>query len=318
MRLLLPLLASGAALSAQAGPATATEEPVIRSVTLRPGTPVVGPAGSLRLVIDVVARGAAGPGAVTVRVEPGTPPAGGTVLRPEPLPPTVQQWGTPIPAHAVFSRPAVPRALAVRRTGGGRRTQAARVAAVPPAPVVPGASAGSGVLTALAVPGAPGALAEPAAEAGGGWETWRFLPDKQLNRWYPAGPWMVIATARGADGASATGYARFELKRATRFSSIEAVREGRDVKVTGVLNRVDPQGYLDYAPFPGQPVEILHREEGQTSWTTAASATTDRQGRFTRRMPGAARGGGGDWRIRYAGTSGHAPRLSVIHPTGGR
>ncbi|MET9070293.1 hypothetical protein [Streptosporangium sandarakinum] len=300
MRLLLPLLASGAALSAQAGPATAAEEPVIRSVTLRPGTPVVGPAGSLRLVIDVVARGAAGPDAVAVRVEPGTPPAGGTVLRPEPLPPTVQQWGTPIPAHAVFSRPVVPRTLAVRRTGGGRRTQAARVAAVPAAPAVP------------AVP------AEPATEAGGGWETWRFLPDKQLNRWYPAGPWMVIATVRGAGGASATGYARFELKRATRFSSIEAVREGRDVKVTGVLNRVDPQGYLDYAPFPGQPVEILHREEGRESWTTAASATTDRQGRFTRRMPGAARGGGGDWRIRYAGTSGHAPRLSVIHPTGGR
>ncbi|MGV9600481.1 hypothetical protein ACWDR1_27855 [Streptosporangium sandarakinum] len=300
MRLLLPLLASGAALSAQAGPATAAEEPVIRSVTLRPGTPVVGPAGSLRLVIDVVARGAAGPDAVAVRVEPGTPPAGGTVLRPEPLPPTVQQWGTPIPAHAVFSRPVVPRTLAVRRTGGGRRTQAARVAAVPAAPAAP------------AVPAAP------ATEAGGGWETWRFLPDKQLNRWYPAGPWMVIATVRGAGGASATGYARFELKRATRFSSIEAVREGRDVKVTGVLNRVDPQGYLDYAPFPGQPVEILHREEGRESWTTAASATTDRQGRFTRRMPGAARGGGGDWRIRYAGTSGHAPRLSVIHPTGGR
>ncbi|MGV9326129.1 hypothetical protein [Streptosporangium sandarakinum] len=303
MRLLLPLLASGAALSAQAGPATAAEEPVIRSVTLRPGTPVVGPAGSLRLVIDVVARGAAGPDAVAVRVEPGTPPAGGTVLRPEPLPPTVQQWGTPIPAHAVFSRPAVPRTLAVRRTGGGRRTQAARVAAVPAAPAVP------------AVPAVPAA---PATEAGGGWETWRFLPDKQLNRWYPAGPWMVIATVRGAGGASATGYARFELKRATRFSSIEAVREGRDVKVTGVLNRVDPQGYLDYAPFPGQPVEILHREEGRESWTTAASATTDRQGRFTRRMPGAARGGGGDWRIRYTGTSGHAPRLSVIHPTGGR
>ncbi|MEU6741781.1 hypothetical protein [Streptosporangium sandarakinum] len=315
MRLLLPLLASGAALSAQAGPATAAEEPVIRSVTLRPGTLVVGPAGSLRLVIDVVARGTAGPDAVAVRVEPGTPPAGGTVLRPEPLPPTVQQWGTPIPAHAVFSRPAVPRALAVRRTGGGRRSQAARVAAVP---AVPAAPAGFGALTALAVPGVPGAPAGPATEAGGGWETWRFLPDKQLNRWYPVGPWMVIATARGADGASATGYARFELKRATRFSSIEAVREGRDVKVTGVLNRVDPQGYLDYAPFPGQPVEILHREEGREGWTTAASATTDRQGRFTRRMPGAARGGGGDWRIRYAGTPGHAPRLSVIHPTGGR
>ncbi|MEU9836095.1 hypothetical protein AB0D67_31555 [Streptosporangium sp. NPDC048047] len=269
MRLLLPLLASGAALSAQAGPATAAEEPVIRSVTLRPGTPVVGPTGSLRLVIDVVARGAAGPDAVAVRVEPGTPPAGGPVLRPEPLPPTLQQWGTPIPAHAVFSRPAASRAPAVRRTGGG-------------------------------------------------WETWRFLPDKQLNRWYPTGPWMVIATARGAGGASATGYARFEVKRATRFSSIEAAREGRDVRVTGVLNRVDPQGYLDYAPFPGQPVEILHREDGREGWATAATAVTDRQGRFTRRVPGAARGGGGDWRIRYAGTSGHASRLSVIHPTGGR
>ena len=37
-------------------PAAAVEDLTIRSVTLRPATPVVGPADSVRMVIEVVAR----------------------------------------------------------------------------------------------------------------------------------------------------------------------------------------------------------------------------------------------------------------------
>ena len=122
----------------------------------------------------------------------------------------------------------------------------------------------------LITPGRGGVAIETAkipSRAGQDWETWRFAPDKSLSRWYPAGRWTVTATAKGAGGTTVTGYAPFWLKRETRFGAVQAVRKGTEVQVDGVLKRVDPRGVVDYAPFAGQPVEILHRETAQAAWT---------------------------------------------------
>ncbi|MGV9307326.1 hypothetical protein ACWDLG_28465 [Nonomuraea sp. NPDC003727] len=54
----------------------------IKEITIRPGDPVVGPHGSVKLVIDVVASGAEENG-VTIKVEPGAPP--GPVLGRKPV-----------------------------------------------------------------------------------------------------------------------------------------------------------------------------------------------------------------------------------------
>ncbi|MEU7454550.1 hypothetical protein [Streptosporangium roseum] len=150
----------------------------------------------------------------------------------------------------------------------------------------------------------------PAARAAGEWETWRFQPEKRLSRWYPAGRWTVAVTARGADGGTVTEYAGFWLKREAKFSAVQAARKAAGVEVRGVLNRVDPQGYLDYAPFPGQTVEILHRATGQEEWTETAEATTDLQGHFLQTVTGRQ---GGEWRARFAGTGHYALRHSRVH-----
>jgi hypothetical protein len=47
------------------------DRPVIRSVRVRPRTPVAGPKGTVRLVVEVVARGVTDRKGVTLRVEPG-------------------------------------------------------------------------------------------------------------------------------------------------------------------------------------------------------------------------------------------------------
>ncbi|GIH77013.1 hypothetical protein Plo01_34420 [Planobispora longispora] len=147
-------------------------------------------------------------------------------------------------------------------------------------------------------------------DAGEGWETWRFLPETRLNRWYPAGLWTIVATARGTEGTTVTRHAEFWLKRETVFSAVEAERKGRAVRVSGVLNRVDPQGYLDYAPFADRPVEILHRAGAREDWTTVATTTTDRQGIFAEKVRGHRRG---QWRARFSGTDHYAPALSAVH-----
>ncbi|GAA3414505.1 hypothetical protein GCM10018952_35340 [Streptosporangium vulgare] len=166
-------------------------------------------------------------------------------------------------------------------------------------------------MAARLIPGAAGAAAgRILSRPGEGWVTWRFAPERSLSRWYPAGPWTVSVTARGADGAEVTGHTGFLLKRLTRFGGVEAVRENSGVRVTGVLNRVDPQGDLDYAPFPGQPVEILHRPGKKAAWTRVAGATTDSHGRFTRTVGDRT---GGEWRIRFQGTNHYAPRLGIVH-----
>ncbi|MEU4534802.1 hypothetical protein AB0G15_08035 [Streptosporangium sp. NPDC023825] len=280
MRVLLASLAAGAVtLPAPAGApaAAAVEDLTIRSVTLRPATPVVGPADSVRMVIEVVARGVTGPEGVRIKVEPGAPPASA---------------GTSFPVTA-------PRRGAPARPGPGRGPALA-----------PGPAPGPIVAARLA-PGAAGTVAgKIVSRPGEGWVTWRFAPEKSLSRWYPAGPWTVSVTARGTDGAEVTGHTGFLLKRLTRFGGVEAVRGNSGVRVTGVLNRVDPQGDLDYAPFPGQPVEILHRPGEKAGWSRVAGATTDSRGRFARTVGDRT---GGEWRIRFQGTNHYAPRLGIVH-----
>ncbi|GAA5067405.1 hypothetical protein GCM10023259_061820 [Thermocatellispora tengchongensis] len=155
------------------------------------------------------------------------------------------------------------------------------------------------------------------SELGEEWQTWRFLPTRGLDRWYPAGRWTVTAVARNADGQTVTSVMVFWLKRETMFSGlkVERVRDGDrvTVRVSGLLNRVDPKGYIDYAPFPGQPVEILHRHPDGVQWTRLASATTDRYGRFERRFTGSSQG---EWRVQYRGSEAYAPEVSAPRQAG--
>ncbi|MFD0888222.1 hypothetical protein ACFQ08_27095 [Streptosporangium algeriense] len=253
MRLLFALLTAAAAVPPVPAGAAAGEEPVIRSVTLTPSSPVVGPSGSVRVVIEVVAGGVAEPDGVTIEVEPGAPDATG-----EPVPPLVQ--GAPEPAE----NPGEP----------------ARSQGTPP--------------------------------SGWRWETWRFTPDKGLTRWYPAGRWTVTVTARGTGDTVVTGHTVFRLRRKTRFGAVRAIAGEAGVRVRGVLNRVDPQGYLDYAPFPRQPVDILYRSEPGEAWRSVASAVTDDRGRFAGDVPGVE---DGQWRLLFAGTGHYAGRRSIVYPT---
>ncbi|WP_371778950.1 hypothetical protein [Streptosporangium subroseum] len=409
MKVLLASLAAGAVAlpSPVEAPAAATAPDLtIRSVTLNPVSPVVGPVGTVRLVVEVVARGVAGPEGVTIQVEPGVPPESSRV-------------GTfPVSASGSVSA-SVPGAVPAPRptrvpsqVSGTRKGTVARLAGGPGAflpgsgytgfpgvdggPIMSGhgsdgadlvtsahgsdgadlvtsahgsdgadlvtsahgsdgadlvtsahgsdgadlvtsahASDGAGLVTSgqgsdgaglimsghgsgdarLITSGQGGIALETAkvsSRAGQDWETWRFAPDKSLSRWYPAGRWTVTATAKGAGGTTVTGYAPFWLKRETRFGAVQAVRKGTEVQVDGVLKRVDPRGVVDYAPFAGQPVEILHRETAQAAWTPVATATSDAQGKFSRIVPDRQ---GGEWRIRFAGTGHYAARLGKIHPT---
>jgi hypothetical protein len=325
MKVLLASLAAGAVAlpSPVEAPAAATAPDLtIRSVTLNPASPVVGPVGAVRLVVEVVARGVAGPEGVTIQVEPGVPPGSSRV------------GAFPVSASGAVSASVpgpVPGPKPTRVPGqpsGTRKGTVARLAGGPGAflpgsgdtgfpgvdggPITPGhGSDGAGLVTS----GQGGIAIETAkvpSRAGQDWETWRFAPDKSLSRWYPAGRWTVTATAKGAGGTTVTGYAPFWLKRETRFGAVQAVRKGTEVQIDGVLKRVDPRGVVDYAPFAGQPVEILHRETAQAAWTPAATATSDAQGKFSRSVPDRQ---GGEWRIRFAGTGHYAARLGKIHPT---
>ncbi|MGC5012136.1 hypothetical protein ACLQ2R_15340 [Streptosporangium sp. DT93] len=309
IRVLLAFLAAGAA-TLPAGavprpvapsrpvtvpPATAVEDLTIRSVTLRPPAPVVGPADSVRMVVEVVARGVTGPEGVTLKVEPGAPPGSLDTFFPLTAPRRQAR-----PGRTPASRPGggpggEPRPAP--RPGHGHDREHGPALAPGPAPV-PSASARLGARTRTAPP------------PGDGWETWRFAPQKSLSRWYPAGPWTVTVTAKAADGTGITGYRGFLLKRLTRFGGVEVAGRGPAVRVTGVLNRVDPQGHLDYAPFPAQPVEILHRPGREHAWRTVAEVMTDSHGRLTRTVRGRT---GGEWRLRFEGTSRYAPRTGVVH-----
>lgn len=249
-----PPPAAKAPASAVRAPAPARERPAIRSVRVRPRTPVAGPKGAVRLVVEVVARGVSGPDGVALRVEPG--------------------------GRRARSRPAAP-----SRLGGG----------------TPWA------------PGGPSPLAPRAAEGpvpvqgktGQRWEMWRFNPPVGLTRWYPSGRWRAIATARNARGARVTASSSFLFKKATVLSGIQvgrARKRHRAVRLSGTLMRVDPTGRFDYWSFPRQRVTLQFRKHGGKTWKTVAKASTNRDGRFVRRVKRAH----GTWRVFYPGTHHYA------------
>ncbi|MBB5783853.1 hypothetical protein [Nonomuraea jabiensis] len=149
----------------------------------------------------------------------------------------------------------------------------------------------------------------PPARMANGWETWRFLPDKQLNRYYPTGTWTIAATARGAGGTTVTEYASFQFRRDTKLSSVRADKlEGSDlVRLRGSLRRVDPRGYTDYGPFARQRLEILWRGDESATWERIGQTMTDASGTFEATVTGRS---GGLWRVRYPGTGHYAPDAS--------
>ncbi|MDF5753760.1 hypothetical protein [Spongiactinospora sp. TRM90649] len=466
-RLLLTSLAAGALalpLLVQATPAAA-EELEIGSITVRPANPVVGATGSVRMVIDVVARGATGRDGVTITVEPGRRAAADPAPRPDPrpLPPDQQtppQPGPPAvpappgqdgstesapqvdpsrpdrpvmpgrpgppprpagpwaPGQAAASapmagqpgNPAVPappgteagsdrdnptgkagRPGKPRKPGKTRRQPRGDRAMAPPAeqgtpvrpavppadqalpvrpavppadqahpvhpavppadwsipvrppvdraapvrpavPPEPGTPAEQGVTVRPALPPAQGGTLAPvapgrehgrathtaAARLDSDWQTWRFLPSKDLDRRYPAGYWTVTATAHGAGGETVSERASFVLRRETRLTSAEVILAGgrrtEGVRVRGVLTRVDPKGMVDYAPFPGQEVLIERRRPDGVQWTRLATATTDRRGRFARMVTASP---SGQWRIRFDGTTRYAAKTSAAMEVSG-
>ncbi|MEV0595190.1 hypothetical protein [Nonomuraea cavernae] len=280
-RFLLVSLAAGA-LMAPAPAYSAANELTIREINVRPADPVVGLGDSVRLLVDVIVKGARGKDGVTIKVEPGPPP------KPAPTtPPGAGTAGTP-GQQAGWDRTRPEGRPAIVTPQSERRPEPRPIHVNP-------------------------AAARLAAPDGGteAWETWRFLPDKGLNRFYPAGTWTVTATARGADGATVTDYASFQLRRDTRLTGVQVgrARGSESVRVNGSLTRVGPKGLADYAPFAGQEVEILRREGTTGSWERVGTATTGERGDFTRTVQGHS---GGYWQVRYPGTGHYASALSSV------
>ena len=149
----------------------------------------------------------------------------------------------------------------------------------------------------------------PAADE---WETWRFLPDKALNRFHPAGIWTITATARNAAGATVSRYTTFRLRRETKLTDVRvgAAPGSQAVRLDGVLRRVGPRGYVEYAPFAGQRIEILWRAAAEADWQQVASTATGEDGGFAKIVTGRS---GGQWRVRFPGTGHQAPVLSQVH-----
>ncbi|NUW32162.1 hypothetical protein HTZ77_12065 [Nonomuraea sp. SMC257] len=321
--------------------------PTIREIVVRPASPVVGPGDSVRMVIDVVAKDVKYRNGVTVKVEPGKPPQDATDpstgAAPAPAPaapaprPAVPAPGTPAqmpPAVAADDQgaPVVPVGRAVRPQGRplipARDHQPALAASSRDhSAVVPGAAR-------LAAPQRDHKRRADPRDSGkgrgkrdqsvswqptpswmsfnGDWQTWRFLPDKGLTRNYPAGTWTVTATATGADGATTTKYSTFQLRRETKLDGVRVTptTDGSAVRFAGSLNRLGPKGVADYAPFAEQPVDILWRPDGGSTWEEVAEVTTGEGGAFATDVAGRT---GGSWRVRYEGTPRYAPILSKIH-----
>ncbi|GII87511.1 hypothetical protein Ssi03_55010 [Sphaerisporangium siamense] len=223
------------------------------------------PRGVVRLVVEVVARGASGRNGVTLRVEPARRRA---VKRPR--------------AHVKRSPAQVKRSPRKRPPARGRPATRPAVAARPSLAARSGAAV--------------------AGLAGPGWELWRFDPPVGLTRWYPAGRWRVVATARNAGGARSTASSTFLFRKATMFSGVRVTPvRGRAwrVRVSGTLMRVDPTGRYDYWSFPGQRVTVQFRKHGGRKWRSVAKARTDGEGRFARQV----RRAHGTWRVIYPGNS---------------
>ncbi|MFE3453560.1 hypothetical protein ACFXJ8_32000 [Nonomuraea sp. NPDC059194] len=344
---LLTTLVAGALTGPALADAPATL--AIKEITIRPGDPVVGPHGSVKLVIDVVASGAEENG-VTIKVEPGNPPGpvldrkpidGGKVFGPvpaarmapaAPAAPVAMRVAPPpeeMPPAFAAPRPALPAspgiwgetpaqaALDDAAPGIATLVQAAPSSApaweqLPPAPEPEGTPDPAPTPPSDPDASDPDASDPDASDPDGGpierdgvWETWRFLPAQGLNRFYPAGAWTITATARSADGDSIVAYAAFNLRRDTKLSSLKVseARGTRGVRLTGALQRVDPSGVADFAPFAKQRLEILYRRTRDAEWLPVATATTGETGRFERRLPGREHG---LWRVRFAGTEAYA------------
>ncbi|MEU4574271.1 hypothetical protein [Nonomuraea sp. NPDC023979] len=369
--LLLVSLAAGA-LTVPAPASSAATELAIREITVRPAAPVVGAGDSVRLVIDVVAKGVRGRDGVTVTVEPGSPPAGAERPsppgRPRVLAPdeNVTEGGADAlpPAQAVQENPARPGtadgtsngvangaadrgadgADAARPGEGAGRpaTEAGRPGGEAGGPGVDAVRSGAEAVRSAAetvrtaagafrpqvvreegAEGRPGVpvrlvwrLAPSPMRMSGGWQTWRFLPDKELTRFYPAGTWTITATAKGAQGASVTAYETFQLRRETRLSdvAVERSRHAEGVRLHGSLKRADARGLTGLSPFGGQRVELLWRQSPSGEWAHAGYVTTDAKGSFTHTVRDRT---GGFWRVRYAGTGHYAPDQSKIHEIAG-
>ncbi|WP_336208890.1 hypothetical protein [Nonomuraea sp. LPB2021202275-12-8] len=385
--LLLVSLAAGA-LTVPIPASSAATELAIREINVRPAAPVVGTGNSVRLVIDVVAKGVRRRDGVSVKVEPGAPP--GSVVSPSPgpapdqsAPPSTPPSSPPSSGDDWEEWPTDPSdeqtddtwddwsvdsldrssdtwedwspAAPDEKPGRWRRTESPTWA--PPAPgkkrprdrgaAAPGVNTRDSAApsTMAVMPGGPavpprhaaqgtrpsGATAQgvrPPAQGApaplnwrvvpspmrmtGGWQTWRFLPDKALTRFYPAGTWTVTATAKGPDGTSVTAYASFQLKRESKLSAVQVAKAGgaQGVRLSGSLNRVDPRGRTGFAPFARQRVEIFWRQEQSGSWERVAEATTGAAGAFEHTV---ANRTGGYWRVRYLGTGHYASSASRIH-----
>ncbi|WP_049567990.1 hypothetical protein [Nonomuraea sp. SBT364] len=337
--LLLVSLAAGA-LTVPAPASSAATELAIREITVRPAAPVVGAGNSVRLVIDVVAKGVRGRDGVTVSVEPGAPPAGAERPSP-PGPPHVlapeadAAGGRPDTGAMPPADPGTPPATDtggsgaegagsgadVIRSGADVVRSAAEAVrsaagALRPEGGAQGSGAGRAEAGAEGAPEVPGRLVWRLAPSpllvSDGWQTWRFLPDKELTRFYPAGTWTIAATAKGPNGTSVTAYESFQLKRETRLTEVEVerARHAEGVRLHGSLKRVDGRGLTGFAPFGRQRVEILWRESPSAEWSHTAYATTDAKGSFTHTVRDRA---GGYWRVRYEGTGRYAPDLSKSH-----
>ncbi|GGT07153.1 hypothetical protein ACFFV7_08160 [Nonomuraea spiralis] len=305
----------------------AATELAIRAITVRPADPVVGAHDSVSLVIDVIARGARGKNGVTVKVEPGVPP--GPLLSAKPpvtdapaADPALQPPGRPEPPSSSDAAQEAEPGIAPDTSTG----------AAPGAPAPGGASEAPPLLRAplLELPPSLGVGAQlelqrapaakpfptrqdwrrtevPPARMAGDWETWRFLPDKKLNRFYPTGTWTITATAGGANGATVTEYASFQLRRATQLSSVRVERSPKSaagVRLRGSLTRIDPRGFIDFGPYAKQRLELQWRAEGSATWEDVGETTTDAAGAFIRTVPFRR---GGLWRVRFPGNTHYAP-----------
>ncbi|GLW99742.1 hypothetical protein [Microtetraspora sp. NBRC 16547] len=264
----VPLAAFGAAAQT---PAAADDELAIRSVTVQPGDPVVGPSGSVKLVIDVVARGARGDRGVSVKVDPGPPPGAAT-----------EQAGGALQAVA----PA----------------KSATSSALRP-PWINGSSGG------VSVSGTQSTQGRQGTERFTGWEKWRFQPETALSRWYPSGQWTVVATAKGANGATVSSYTTFYLRRETRLEGVSVNRDANGARVTGTLLKVDPSGRVDYRPFADREVTLRFRQQGSTDWKDMGTAVTNKDGWFEGQTPAKT---AGTWQVEFTGTGHYASDTSVI------
>ncbi|MFD7389011.1 calcium-binding protein [Streptomyces sp. NPDC059852] len=119
-----------------------------------------------------------------------------------------------------------------------------------------------------------------------------------------AGTWSVDALAETVDGTSvfAREAGSFSLKRAARLTvnaSPEPVARGARLTVTGRLVRADWDTYR-YTGYAGRAVRLQFRPKNSSTYTTVATATTNRTGDL-RITVKAARDG--YWRWNFAGTA---------------